>query len=55
VKGVKDAKVNVDKKKATIRFDSELVDEGTLKKAKTKAGYRVAEQKFGVLPTRLTQ
>lgn len=39
--GIKSAEVSLEKKKATVRFDSDIIDESNLKRAISKAGYRI--------------
>jgi len=41
-RGVKEARVEFGKKRAMIRFDSELVDDDVIRRAIIKAGYKVA-------------
>jgi copper chaperone CopZ len=41
-KGVKEARVEFEKRRAMISFDSTQVDEGRIRKVITEAGYRVA-------------
>lgn len=44
IKGVKGVDVNLEKRRAVIRFDSEHTDESDLKKTITKAGYTVGDR-----------
>ena len=39
--GVKSAEVSLEKKKATVHFDSDIIDESNLKRAISKAGYTI--------------